>query len=453
MRTFNWVPALGAGLGGLVLLLAGSVAARAGELAWGGGYIGEYSTNIARTPTDEKKDVINSGIIGLAYRERSSTLTADFYGQAEYDKYKNDTYNPQDLYYVAASGVLALSPKQFYWTLGDLLRQVLRDPAAADTPTNRITVNVFDTGPDLLLRLNPTNTLAGGLRYGNDTYSDHSADADRYGAYGRWLLEIATGTTVSANYDVALVRYRDPAPRNDYRVSDYYLGWARRSPTFIGSLDLGYTTMNEYPGNVSSGDKPLVGHPLLRLAMTRQITRDESGGVAARLAYSDAAASLIGRQAEVGVEPPGGTGYLAEVPVADPYYETRGEMYFTSKGASFVWDARAIDRRLEYDYATAYDRSELIGRIGVTHLWSLLTSTTLYGEYIKTSYNTYTRNDIDTTVSLSLARRLTRYFSIALEGKQVMRRSDVPAAEYVDYRAAISIYYSTGALYVPARML
>lgn len=450
IRALNRVLASSAGLGGLVLLLAGSVAAHAGELAWGAAYIGEYDTNVRRTPTDEVSDWINSALVGLAYRERSSTLTADFFGQAEYRKYQNDTYDPLDLYYVAASALWAIAPKQFYWTLGDLFRQVIRDPTVADTPTNRININVFNTGPDALARINPTNTLAGGLRYGNTTYSDHSADTDRYGAYARWLHTIGTRATVSGNFDVAWVSFRDPPPRNDYRISDYYLGLTTRSPTFVSSLDLGYTTMNELPGNVSTGDIPLVGHPLLRLTMTRQITRDESAGIVARAAYSDAAASLLGRQTELGVEPPGGTGYLAEVPIADPYYETRGEVFFLSRGASVIWDARALARQLEYDYATAYDREELLGRIGATYVWSPTMSAYLYGEYIETAYDTSDRTDKDTTVTLRLVRRLTRSFSLALEGGQVMRRSTDPLAEYMYYRGLVSVMYSTGPLYVPA---
>jgi hypothetical protein len=453
MRALNRVLATSAGLGGLVLLLAGNVTARAGELAWGAAYIGEYKTNVALTETGERSDWINSGLVGLAYRERSSTLTADFFGQAEYRKYQNDSFNPMDLYYVAASGVFAIAPKQFYWTLGDLLRQVLIDPTAPDTPTNRINLNVFTTGPDALLRVNPSNTLALGLRYGNDTYSDHSADDDRFGAYGRWLYNIGTRATLSGNFDVALVRYRDPAPRNDYRISDYYLGLTTRSPTFVSSLDLGWTNLNEMPGNVSSGDKPLVGHPLLRLTATRQITRDESGGVAARVAFSDAAASLIGRQTELGVQPPGGTGYLAEVPVADPYFETRGELFFVSKGASVIWDTRAVARRLEYQYRTEYDRSELLGRVGATYVWSPIMSASLYGEYIQTAYDTTDRTDRDTVFTLRLVRRLTRSFSFAIEGGQDVRRSTAPGADYVNYRGLVSVLYSTGPLYVPERKM
>jgi hypothetical protein len=458
MRALNRVLATGAGLGGLVLLLAGSVTARAGELAWGAAYIGEYNTNVARTPTGEVSDWIHSPLVGLAYRERSSTLTLDFFGQAEYRKYQNDSFDPQDLYYVAASGVWAIAPKQFYWTLGDLLRQVLKDPTAPDTPTNRITLNVFNTGPDALIRVNPSNTLALGLRYGNDTYSDHSADDYRYGGYGRWLYNIGTRATLSGNVEATVVRYLPPpAPatylRNDYRISNYYFGLTTRSPTLVGSLDLGWTNLNELPGNVSAGDKPLVGHPLLRLTMTRQITRDESGGIAARAEYTDAATSLLARQTELGVQNPGGIGYLAEAPVADPYFETRGELFFVSKGASVIWDTRAVARQLEYQYRTDLDRSELLGRVGATYVWSPIMSASLYGEYMQTAYDTTDRTDRDTTFTLRLVRRLTRSFSFAIEGGQDVRRSTDPAAEYVNYRGLVSLLYSTGPLYVPDKKM
>jgi len=449
----SWTRSAHLALGGITIAVLASGVAHAGELAYGGAYIGEYSTNVARTVTGEREDWINSALVGMAYRERSSTLTADFYGQAEYRAYKKDTFDSTDLYYVAASGVWAIEPKQFYWTLGDLLRQVLIDPAAPDVPSNRVTVNVFNTGPDALARINPSNTLAVGLRYGNDTYSDHRADADRYGAYVRWLHNIGTRATVSGNVDAVDVNFRDPAPRNDYRLADYYLGLTTRSPTFAGTLDLGYTVVNELPGSFSSGDKTSEGYPLVRLSLTRQITRDRTAGIAARAAFSDAGAALIGRQTELGVQPPGGTGYLAEVPIADPYFEKRGEVFFLSKGSGFLWDARALARRLEYQHAAASDRDETIGLAGVTYLWSLVTSTVFYGEYIRREYDISNRIDVDSTVSLRFSRRLTRSFSLALEGKQVRRNSTDPLAEYVDYRGLVSILYSTGPLYVPERKL
>lgn len=71
-----------------ILLCSGAAGPlQAGEFAYGVGYMGEHSDNIARVSANEQSDWIHSLLAGFAYQERTIDVVAQVLAQATYNNY------------------------------------------------------------------------------------------------------------------------------------------------------------------------------------------------------------------------------------------------------------------------------------------------------------------------------------------------------------------------------
>jgi len=418
--------------------------AHAGEIAYGIGYLGEYSDNIRRASSDQQSEWINSVMAGAAYRENGPALDAHLLAQAEYRDYKNDTYNDGMFYYADASLLWRIAPQRLNWIFVDRYGQLTRDISLPDTPDNRINTNVFTTGPDILIRLGQVNTLVLGMRYGNATYSEGSLDSNRYGASARWQYAANTEMTYSLNYEAGQVKYENQLLNDNFTRHDLYFRTDMHAARTRFLLDLGGTQVNREVAGETSGY-------LARLNWSQQLTSGSSAGLLVASEYLDTGTVFLSTATSPTIAP-GASSYIpATNDVSnDFYYTKRAEVYYTRIDGSFGLNARAYYRDIDYEVAPL-DRLEAGGRLDVTYSPVSLLAATVYGSHLDTQYQGFTRDDRESEAGIRFQYRVNRTVSAMLDGRKTWRYSTDAMQEFTDRRVLFSLLYSSSPLFIPSR--
>lgn len=435
----HWTLLLGIWLAGWV-----TQSVCAGELAYGIGYVAEYSDNIQRVPSSSQDERINSVVAGMAYRENGPALDAHLQAQAEYRGYRRDTFNDGPLYYADASLLWRILPQRLNWIFLDRYDQITRNITLPDTPANRVNSNVLSTGPDLFIRLGSVNTLLLGLRYGNASYSEGDLDTNRYGASVRWLYAANMEMTYSLNYDAEKIEY-DNVIRNDNATRhDVFIRADTRQARARFLLDLGATQIDRDRAGEISGY-------LARLTWTQQLTSGSSAGMLLGSEYQDAGTALLA----TATSPTPAPGAPPSLPVTgdvtnDFFYTKRAEVYYNRSGSNLGMNARAYYRDIDYE-VVPQDRHEAGGRVEVIYSPSGLLATTVYGSHLDIQYQSSTRDDRESETGIRFLYRINRSLSTALDGRKTWRYSTDALQEYTDNRVLFSLLYSSSPLFTPSR--
>lgn len=429
---------------GLLLLVQHTQAAQGGELAYGIGYVGEYSDNIGRAPANPQSEWINSAIAGMAYRENGAALDARLLAQAEYRDYKNGTYKDGPLYYADTSLIWRIAPQRLNWIFIDRYDQVTRDITIPNTPDNMISANVLSTGPDLFLRLGTVQTLVFGLRYGNASYSEGDIDNNRYSASASWQYAASRELTYSLNYKGEQVKYENDILNDNSMRNDVFFRADMRQVRTQFLLDLGVTRIDRDRAGKADGY-------VARLTWAQQLTSGSSAGLLVASEYLDAGTAMLATAtsptATSGATPSAST--TGEV-TNDLYYTKRAEVYYDHHGSSYGLNTRIFFRDVDYEIAPQ-DRQEAGGRMQLTYNPSSLLVTTLYGSYVDIKYQSFTREDQESEAGIRFLYRANSSLSVTLEGRKTWHTSTDALHEFIDGRVLLSLLYSSSPLFATAR--
>lgn len=431
--------AVAAVLGSLMLV----VAAAAAQTDFGIGYVGEYSSNVGRTPTNPNDEWINSAIAGFTYVENTVDLTARATGQAQYRDYTNDSFADETQYLLDASLLWTISPGRLTWSVEDAFRDVVLDPTRASTPNNRARANALSTGPDVTFRLNPVNTLRLNARYGRVYVADTGLDNDRHSGLLGWEYQSSAVTQWSLNAQQAVTDYENDVVATDFRQSEIYARMQRRYSQSQFTLDAGKTRVKRVNAPAADGS-------LLRLDWRRSLGAAASFGVALAGEFQDTGAALLG-SVSAPAPPTGGTPPPAvgtSVVTGDVYYSRAADVFYSRQGPRIAWTARINGRDLDFE-TTPQDRREAGVNLDVAYNYSAIASIGIFGQYLRTDFVQAAREDEDTTVGVRFAYRVRRHLGLMLEGLRIERTSTDPLSEFVDKRVLFTVQYTTGPLYAP----
>lgn len=407
----------------------------AGEFAYGLGYGISHSDNITRAPSNEISEVTHSYLAGFAYMERTVDLVAHVLAQGEFLDYQDDVFGDESIYNVDASAIWIISPQRFFWTLEDTARQALIDSTSADTPTNRTTVNVLSTGPDVSLRLAPVHTLTFGARVG-DVYTGRvNADNKRFNGSAGWLYQLSSVTALSLNYQILDVRFDNTTFYNDYTRQDFFFR-ARYQPSLSQYLlDLGTTSLSYDRGNDRRGT-------LARLSWSRELTPQSAFGAFLNREFSDTGSAVLAATPPV---------ELSQTVATGDAYETKGGSVFYNRRGNRIGMQFQAGRDVRDFATTPQDRKEANGRLQIDYFLSAVSTVTLFAYYTQSEYTDLVRRDTIQNLGLRFDHRLTRTVSLGLEGRRNERRSTDSTLEFVDNRALLTLLYSSGPLFTPLR--
>lgn len=423
--------------------------AYAGELGFGVGYIGGYTDNIQRAPLGPQEDWINTILAGIAYRENGTELAARTQAQVEYRDYTRDVYQDETLFYLDSAAVWTIKPQRLLWTLEDRYDQVPQDATRALTPSNREAINVINTGPDLLVYLNPVDVLVFGARVGNTWLKQSNADNNRYAGIIRWRHQENTSTNISLNFETQKIRFTDAAPppaptaQQDYLRKDLYLRLDRRQVLSRLVVDLGGTRID--PEIEESYSKSLI-----RLNWAQRLSSESAFGLAFNREYMDVGGSLLST-----VSDPTAPESVAVAPAIPPavasgdiFYSQRSDIFYNRTGHYLEVHAGVYKRDINYE-TIPQDRVETGGAALVTYNITATFAASLLGEAQRTEYQNLNRIDRDMNYGILFSYRISEGLSLNLEGRHYERDSSDALSSYVENRGLLSLLYSSRPIFVP----
>lgn len=420
---------------GILLGIGAIQPLRAAESAYGLGYTAEYSDNITLVSSNERSGWIHSLLAGFAYQESTTDLVARVLAQATYNQYPKNSFGDETLLDLNSSAVWTISPRRFLWTLEDTARQALIDSTAPELPSNRTTVNVLSTGPDITLRLAPVHTLTFGARAA-DVYTGRvNADNKRFNGSAEWLYQMSSLTDLSLNYRILDVKFDDAALNNNYTRQDFFFR-ARYQPSpsryllDLGASDLSFDRGNDFRGT------------LTRLSWSRELTPQSAFGASLSREVSDTGSTVLS------IAPPSGSSQT--VATGDIYETKSGSIFYNQRGNRIGVQFQA--GRDVRDFATIpQDSKGNNGRLQIDYFLSAESTVTLFAYYSRLEYPDLVRRDVIQNSGLRFDHRLTRTVSMGLEGRRSERRSTDSTLEFVDNRALLTLLYSSGPLFTPLR--
>lgn len=445
MRTSISGEAAGKSLAFFLLFFGAMAPLQAGQFAYGLGYTATRSDNITRDNANERSETVHTYLAGFSYLENTADIVARIFAQASYYDYQDDIFDDESVYNLNSSLLWTISPQRFTWTVEDAYEEKRISATTADTPDNRTDVNVFSTGPDLYLRLNPVNTLAFGARAENVSAGESNIDNDRLNASARWLYEANSYSTYSLNLEATDVNYDDSITNTDYARRDFFVRADYRPSRSQYLLDYGATKINPDRGEELDGT-------LTMLSWIRQLTNESSFGLSASREFADTGTDILAASTAAGLSmgtPVSTTTTLSsDVVTGDVYYAKRANLFYTRRGGSFWVNLSASTQDLDFE-TTAQDRKEKIGFLELDYFYTGTTSIKFFTEQTRIEYLNFFREDTDRNSGIRLGYRVSRRIGLELEGRRVDRTSTDPTAEFEENRAFLSIIYSSGPLFAP----
>lgn len=409
----------------------------AADYGFGFGYTAEYSTNIARSPTDEQDEWTHSGLAGFTLLELTPDLGARVRAIGEYRHYAFDTFEDEAVGTVDGLIVWNIAPQQLTWTIEDAYRQVQVDPTQPNTPANRSASNAFSTGPDAYVRITSLDTLQVGGRYGSVWVADSTVDSASVIGYAGWLHTWTPTTTMSLNYLNGRVDNEDETVFPDYTRQDGYLGLVRRQAVSELTLNVGITRIEPDGQPDKTGD-------LLNLTWLARLSSVSTIGITAHKGFTDTATGLLNaaRQftepSEIATTPSA----LGVVVSSDLFYERSIDATYNYTGSRFGWNVSGFWRELDFETQTE-DREERGGGLQLRHSLTPDLDASLLGGMQRTEFYETGRIDNDRAYGARLTYRASLHTTIGFDVGHVSRDSSDPNASYDENRAMLSIYYNT----------
>jgi Putative beta-barrel porin 2 len=414
--------------------------AAAGEYAYALSYSADHSDNIGLTPTDTKSELIHTVSGSFTLNQIDRALDARAHGSVTYQDYQHNTFADQTTLGLDAAVLWKPLPESLHWAATDVYTQLAANPTQANTPANRVNANVFSTGPDIIWRVDPVNTVQLGARYVNNTFSgtDNAtlgtdADNNRKNASIQWSYRYSPVTTLSLAHLTESVRFDQPGVGTnfDFRTNQTTASLVNRRDTNTFSVDVGAS-------RVDREGQPEIHGNLGRLSWTRQLSSDSTFSLSAARSLSDAAGELLAGSGTTG-------------PVGAPLGISTSDI-FTARTVTLLYSRRfgagtltfsgfRVERVFELSTADNDDAR------GGSLQWARTFSERVTGVasflYVKTLFPTIVREDRDSTEAVSLQYRFTRQLVGGISVAHRSLDSTDPTADFKENRIVLSLVYNS----------
>jgi len=432
---------------------------QAAESAWGAGFVAEPSSNISLVPVNEQRDSIVSGVVGAAYRDRTTDFQLFLDAVGEYRTYANDTYPDVVTGIADAIGIWHALPRRFAWIVEDTLRELPLDAARPFSGSNRTNINVLNTGPDFYLRFSSVSGLQFGGRLGHLYDSEGNTGNTNYNGYTRLIHAVSPVTALSLNYEYLTVRMDDTASYQDYSRADAFVGLLRRLPSSVLTLELGNTWIDREDYEQFSGWRGIFSY-------VTQTTHNTAFGASARARYSDTATDMLSASRTYAGSPALGDivldsrsnalplvsgGMESSLPgtvSGDIYYDRSGEIYYRLMDPLLSWLVRGFWQELDYK-TSLQDRQEYGGSVHVVSVTTQQLNSSLLYTYRWIDYLDLSRKDQEQDVGVQFDYRLQRALTLQFGVRYITHDSSDPAREFRETRGLVSLVYSSAPFFNP----
>jgi len=179
--------------------------------------------NINQLSTSPGKEVSESVKGDLSLSEKTAEVDANLDMSIEAINFEKNQVDDETVYSLFSDFLYSISPNNFEWYVSEIYTQTPIDALVGDVSTNRQYANVFSTGPNYNIRINPVNSLNFQLRAGDYRYEIGDANNKRVSGLAAWPVNISPALVVGLNYELESVFFDSPISYEDYTRRDYYL--------------------------------------------------------------------------------------------------------------------------------------------------------------------------------------------------------------------------------------
>lgn len=280
---------LAAVLGGFL----GAPAARA-TVDWSlNGSVG-YDDNPGRVSSGESGSA--TAFLGgqLTVDEHRPRLDATAGANIGYQEFLSGGYTGQFVGSVSADIRYALVPKMLFWSADERFGQGTANVLAPASPSNRVDVNTFSTGPTLILPLNSVTRIQADARIGLDSFGGNTLPDDtRYTGSLALIRQLSPLSTLSLNGDYTKVDYGsfsgynpaidpvDYAALGDYERESAFVRYVTRGKRDTLTFDVGAARVKQ--------DNQTFDSPLARMDWNHRLSGWWSLDLSAGREYTDGA--------------------------------------------------------------------------------------------------------------------------------------------------------------------
>ncbi len=404
----------------------------------------EQHSNIAKDATNQE-DTTVSPYFGFNFRETNSTLDAHIDFLVTHEEYVDDTFSSLDLFDITAFADWSIVPQRFVWAFDDYATTQQISAIDASNPDNLQTVNVFSTGPDLILSEGVWSAL-GKLRLGSTTYSESGEDSIFYGGSFAVTREINEYSRVATG-----VIYRtndfDEEGLSDYDVGKVFAEYSRDLPAgkLLTGIGASYADINNEKDDTLPYFKLLLSYTPTGFFTIDLSAVNEFSDDAGR-AYDATASRQVSQNNEVGSTLAGtrqpGVYRSRNLSLAGRY--TTSLVSFALRGF-YTEESFVEGGRFDVEAGTGFDTEEAGIAANMTRLLSERMALNIGGMYKETDYPQQNFTDEELNASASLDYRISRKLFIGVGVLREERKSNVATREFDDDVIFFSLAYKGGA--------
>jgi hypothetical protein len=204
---------------------------------------GKYGNiNLVSQPTEGEYSQITRA--GLTIFEDTSNLLVNFNADIRYIDYKKNLSTDETRGNILGNVLWRIRPGRFEWAVDNKFTQSIVNPLGANTPRNRQNINVFSTGPNFNIRINPSNNLVLEARAQRYSY-EVNPDNDRLSTAIRWLHNLNSAIIISLNNEGQITEFDVDSANSDFEQNDTFLGVNYERGPNILVMEYGKTSIKD----------------------------------------------------------------------------------------------------------------------------------------------------------------------------------------------------------------
>jgi hypothetical protein len=383
-----------------------------------------HTDNALRKPTNTASDTLVGAGLNGTYSRAGPQLNLKIKSNLEYVDYLRGSYPSQLTGFFDGAALWGKPTQLLQWLVRETFAQLQGQPGVVTTPENLDRVNSLMTGPALNFSLAPASRLTIYGLYSKIT-SKRDLSANQVQGGLALVRAFAANAQASLNGTVDDVNYIESFGR-DYKSESGFIRLEGSGARTALTSDLGYTVLHEG----STREKG----PLVRLDLSRRISRTSRVNFNLSQSFSSSTASLATTESE-----PGPNGVGRRLALGNPFKERTVGLGWKTVFPRTELSADAFWTDEHYVVQKIFDRSYWGFDAAIArHLrpdWVLSASARYETESFRTS------NNRETTYYVSLARVLGVRLQAALRLERYQFKSSTADTSFNENQIGLRLIY------------
>ena len=395
-----------------------------------------YTDNATLVPSNQIDDWIVSSDLWTHVSKSTGSWQADADLSWEHQVYLNDTYDDRDYVDLSAVSEWEQMRDRLTWKIEDYFTQIPIDSLGADTPDNRININIFRFGPNINLPVSPRHSISLDPYFSDYYYEDNNTDNQQYGLSAGWLYRIYPVMQVGLEGAINEVNYSDDLNADYTSISLHAVvsGTTARSmyAVGLGATDIDRKQFSDIDGMTGdlTWEFKLTGKSRLLATLTSDLTNSSDIFLSSSEDPDSGDFSNVQNSIDV---------------LRDNLIRLEYRSLIDSNELVSRFNLRAWIELRDMDYKETLNDRE-IQDYGVEYLYHVsdIFTTGINGRYVKTDSTDIMREDEEYIFGGTMRYLLSRKLRCSFDLVYQKRDSTLSTSNYDEYRVFAGLEYAIG---------